>query len=80
MAKEDTGKITFATGMKLPQVYGTYSSHEVSIGLTIPATREEVDNFEEVVEGYLERAMVYQRRVLNAVLTSLGKDEVFDIA
>jgi hypothetical protein len=76
---EKSGQITFMTGMTLPEVYGTFSSHQVQIGLTVPATEEEVENFEKTLEPYLDRAMIYSRRVLNAVLVSLGKPEKFNL-
>jgi hypothetical protein len=77
---ESTGRINFTTGMKLPAIYGPYSSHEITIGLSIPADRSELENFEEVVSDYLERTMLFQRKVINAVCSDLEIDEIFEVS
>jgi hypothetical protein len=76
---DESGEISFNTGMTLPEVYGKYSSHSVHIGLKMPASKEELDSFENTLEPYLDRAMVYSRKVINQVLVSLEKPEKFSL-
>lgn len=68
------GKIGFAIHMRVPEMFGPYSSCEVAINLQ---GEGDLDNFEEVLNERLERANVWTRGTLNKIATAAGSKPVF---
>ena len=72
--QEATGEIGFNVSMRVPEVFGRYSSMEVGLSLKGPGDPEK---FEEFVSKYLDRALNFQRGVINEVLVKQGQKPYF---
>jgi hypothetical protein len=68
------GKIGFAVHMRIPEVFGPYSSCEVAINLQ---GEGDLDNFEEVLNARLDRATVWTRSTLNQISAASGGKPFF---
>jgi hypothetical protein len=68
------GKIGFGINMRVPEMFGPYSSCEVSITLQ---GEGDLDNFEEVLNTRLDRANVWVRGTLNQIAAASGSKPVF---
>lgn len=72
--QESAGEIGFNVSMRVPEVFGRYSSMEVGLSLKGPGDPEK---FEEFVSKYLDRALNFQRGVINEVLVKQGQKPYF---
>lgn len=74
---EALGKVKVGHSARISEVYGPYSSHEVTVAIEIPVTLEELQEFEGIVEVFQDRCVAMNRRIFNDVLQSVGKDALF---
>lgn len=72
---EGNEEVSFHIGMKIPEVFGRYSSLDIGIGLKVPGKAED---FEKVVDKYLDRALKYQQETVNQILIKSGQTPYFD--
>jgi hypothetical protein len=68
------GEIGFNVSMRVPEVFGRYSSMEVGLFLKGPG---DPNKFEEFVSKYLDRAVNFQRGIINEVLVKQGQRPYF---
>ena len=75
-AKPDNpiGEVGFNLSMRVPEVFGRYSSMEIGLSLRGPG---DPNKFEEFVSKYLDRAINFQRGVINEVLVKQGQRPYF---
>jgi hypothetical protein len=77
MADQETNpgeSVSFRIGLKVPEVYGKFSSAEIALELTGPA---KLENFEEFANKYAARALAYQQELINQILVTSGKEPYF---
>jgi hypothetical protein len=68
------GEVGFNLSMRVPEVFGRYSSMEIGLFLKGPG---DPNKFEEFVTKYLDRAVNFQRGVINEVLVKQGQRPYF---
>lgn len=66
--------VSLRIGMKVPEVYGRFSSAEISLEVTGPAN---IENFEDFANKYAARALHYQQELINQILVTSGKEPYF---
>ncbi len=71
MDNNASGKVGFTIGMKVPEVFGRYSSLEISLYLEGPANPDE---FESFVNRYAERVLVYEKEIVDRVRQVTGQE------
>lgn len=69
-----TGKIRFGINMRVPEVFGAYSSLEVSVSLE---GEGDINNFEEFNNQLMERAVTWTRSSINDISVAAGGNPVF---
>lgn len=78
MSEQETNPgetVSLRIGLKVPEVYGRFSSAEVAIEVTGPA---KIEKFEEFANAYAARALAYQQELINQILTTSGKEPYFN--
>ena len=71
-------QITVKNGLTIPSMYGDYSSHQVHVEVSIPATQKEVDEeLTEICDKYLELSSPFLRDTINEICASQGKEHFF---
>ena len=70
----EQGTISFEAEIKIPQVYGEFSSLGLKVGVTFPGNPE---NLEEEVGPYANRIAKYLQTSFDQILVSSGKKAIF---
>jgi hypothetical protein len=60
-------------------VYGEYSSHTIHTTLTIPTSEEDMASYEELVEGYYDRANWWMQTAANRLFAWQKREPLFNL-
>lgn len=71
---DTTERIRLHLGMKIPEVFGRFSSLDVALSIEGPG---QAANFEQFADRYLERMLRYEQNVINQVLMAGGQEPHF---
>lgn len=68
-------KIRFHLGMKVPEVFGRYSSLDISVSVE---GHGDPEKFEDWSNQYVERMLAYEQDIVNRILAHSGLESKFN--
>jgi len=79
-AQSGEGSVTFSTDMTVPDIFGSYSSIRVSVGISVPANTAAIrttEDLAQILDSYSDIVAEYAIGTINKAFTGTGKPAPF---